>query len=87
MIKNNNYNECMMEKIVDFLIKAGEHCMKCEQLKLENDKNDKLDPDSDPHRCNIFVGHNLNKGQEYAFNKDIFRYYKISPESKGDVSR
>ena len=42
MKNGNNHTECLMEKIVDFLIKAGEHCMKCEQNKLENDKNDKL---------------------------------------------
>ena len=25
--------DCMLEKIVDFLIKAGEHCMGCEGKK------------------------------------------------------
>ena len=42
MTENNNHTECMIEKIVDFLIEVGNHCMKCESLKLENDKNDKL---------------------------------------------
>ena len=27
----NSHQECMVEKIVDFLIKVGEHCMKCEE--------------------------------------------------------
>ena len=49
--------------------------------------NDNLDPESDPHSCNRLKGDFLNKGREYAFIKDVHRYYKISSESKGDVNR
>jgi len=29
----NEHQTCMLEKIVDFLIKVGEHCLKCEEEK------------------------------------------------------
>jgi len=37
--KEKNHNDCMVEKIADFLIKVGEHCMKCEEENLWKEKD------------------------------------------------